>query len=48
MTTHIKGAAAIKGRLQKAWSSGDYGKVSVTLLSMSGLRADLRPNDART
>jgi SAM-dependent methyltransferase len=37
---------AIKGRQQKAWSSGDYGKVGVTLLMMGELLAeavDLHP-----
>jgi SAM-dependent methyltransferase len=37
---------AIKGRQQKAWSSGDYGKVGVTLLVMGELlceAVDLRP-----
>src|SRR5215210_7127978 len=36
----------IKGRQQKAWSSGDYGKVGVTLSMMGELlaeAADLRP-----
>ena len=36
----------IKGRQQKAWSSGDYGKVGVTLLVMGELLAesvDLHP-----
>jgi SAM-dependent methyltransferase len=38
--------ATIKGRQQKAWSSGDYGKVGVTLTSMAELlaeAADLQP-----
>jgi 2-polyprenyl-3-methyl-5-hydroxy-6-metoxy-1,4-benzoquinol methylase len=38
--------AAIKGRQQKAWSSGDYGRVGVTLLVMAELlaeAADLKP-----
>lgn len=38
--------AAIKGRQQKAWSAGDYGRVGVTLLVMGELLAeavDLRP-----
>ncbi len=38
--------ATIKGRQQKAWSAGDYGKVGVTLLAMGELLAeavDLRP-----
>jgi SAM-dependent methyltransferase len=38
--------AAIKGRQQKAWSSGDYGKVGVTLLIMAEQlveAADLQP-----
>ena len=37
---------AIKGRQQKAWSAGDYGKVGVTLLMIGELLAeavDLRP-----
>ena len=37
---------AIKGRQQKAWSAGDYGRVGVTLLMMGELlaeAADLRP-----
>jgi SAM-dependent methyltransferase len=37
----------IKGRQQKAWSSGDYGKVGVTLLIMGELlveAADLQPS----
>ena len=36
----------IKGRQQKAWSAGDYGKVGVTLLMMAELlaeAADLKP-----
>ena len=38
--------ATIKGRQQKAWSSGDYGKVGVTLLMMGELlveAVDLHP-----
>jgi protein-L-isoaspartate O-methyltransferase len=38
--------ATIKGRQQKAWSSGDYGKVGVTLLIMAERLAeavDLQP-----
>jgi SAM-dependent methyltransferase len=38
--------AAIKGKQQKAWSSGDYGKVGVTLTMMAELlaeAADLKP-----
>ncbi|MBA3425928.1 MAG: methyltransferase domain-containing protein [Rubrobacter sp.] len=38
--------AAIKGRQQKAWSSGDYGKVGTTLVVMAELLAeavDLKP-----
>lgn len=38
----------IKGRQQKAWSSGDYGKVGVTLLIMAEQlveAADLQPGD---
>ncbi len=34
MTTQQPDFATIKGRQQKAWSSGDYGKVGVTLLIM--------------
>ncbi len=36
---------AVKERQQKAWSSGDYGKVGVTLIIMAGRfceAADLR------
>jgi 2-polyprenyl-3-methyl-5-hydroxy-6-metoxy-1,4-benzoquinol methylase len=36
----------IKGRQQRAWSSGDYGKVGVTLLAIGELLSeavDLRP-----
>jgi len=39
----------VKGRQQKAWSSGDYGKVGVTLLSMGEQLAetvDLRPGQS--
>ena len=32
--------AAIKERQQKAWSSGDYGKVGVTLVLMAELLAE--------
>ena len=32
--------AAIKGRQQKAWSAGDYGKVGVTLVLMAELLAE--------
>jgi SAM-dependent methyltransferase len=38
--------ATVKGRQQKAWSSGDYGKVGVTLLIMAeqlAEAADLQP-----
>jgi SAM-dependent methyltransferase len=38
----------IKGRQQKAWSTGDYGKVGVTLLMMGeqlAEAADLKPKD---
>jgi SAM-dependent methyltransferase len=38
----------IKGRQKKAWSSGDYGKVGVTLLTMGeqlAEAADLQPGD---
>ena len=41
--------AAIKGRQQKAWSSGDYGRVGVTLLVMAELlaeAADLKPGQS--
>ena len=41
--------ATIKGRQQKAWSSGDYGKVGVTLLVMAELlaeAADLKPGQS--
>jgi SAM-dependent methyltransferase len=40
--------AAIKGRQQMAWSTGDYGKVGVTLLMMGELLADVvnvQPNE---
>jgi SAM-dependent methyltransferase len=39
-TTQSPDLTAIKGRQQKAWSSGDYGKVGVTLLMMGELLAD--------
>ena len=45
-TTQPPHLTAIKGRQQKAWSSGDYGKVGVTLLVMGELlceAVDLRP-----
>ena len=45
-TTQPPDLTAIKGRQQKAWSSGDYGKVGVTLLVMGELlceAVDLRP-----
>jgi len=45
-TTQSPDLAAIKGRQQKAWSSGDYGKVGVTLLMMGELlveAVDLHP-----
>lgn len=38
--------AALDGRQQMAWSSGDYGRVGVTLLVMAELlaeAADLKP-----
>ena len=35
--------ATIKGRQQKAWSSGDYGKVGVTLLIMGEQLAEAVP-----
>ena len=41
--------ATIKGRQQKAWSSGDYGRVGVTLLVMAELlaeAADLKPGQS--
>jgi SAM-dependent methyltransferase len=44
-TPQIPDLTAIKGRQQKAWSSGDYGKVGVTLLVMAerlAEAADLR------
>ena len=46
MTTQTPDLGAIKERQQKAWSSGDYGKVGVTLLVMAELLAeavDLQP-----
>ncbi len=39
-TPQTPGLAAIKGRQQKAWSSGDYGKVGVTLVLMAELLAE--------
>ena len=45
-TPQIPDLATIKGRQQKAWSSGDYGRVGVTLLVMAELlaeAADLKP-----
>jgi SAM-dependent methyltransferase len=45
-TTQPSDLTTIKGRQQKAWSSGDYGKVGVTLLVMAELLAeavDLHP-----
>ncbi len=45
-TTQPPNLTAIKGRQQKAWSSGDYGKVGVTLLVIAELLAeavDLHP-----
>ena len=46
MKTQTPDLTAIKGRQQKAWSSGDYGKVGVTLLVMGELLSeavDLHP-----
>jgi SAM-dependent methyltransferase len=48
-TPQTPNLAAIKGRQQKAWSSGDYGKVGVTLLVMAELlaeAADLKPGQS--
>jgi SAM-dependent methyltransferase len=45
-TTQSPDLSAIKGRQQKAWSAGDYGKVGVTLLMIAELLAEaveLRP-----
>jgi len=45
-TTQTPDLTAIKGRQQKAWSSGDYGKVGVTLLVIGELlceAVDLHP-----
>jgi ubiquinone/menaquinone biosynthesis C-methylase UbiE len=45
-TTQPPDLTSIKGRQQKAWSSGDYGKVGVTLLVMAELLSeavDLHP-----
>ena len=45
-TTQPPDLTTIKGRQQKAWSSGDYGKVGVTLLMIAELLAeavDLHP-----
>jgi SAM-dependent methyltransferase len=45
-TPQIPGLQAVKGRQQKAWSAGDYGKVGVTLTIMGELlaeAADLQP-----
>ena len=45
-TTQNPDLTSIKGRQQKAWSSGDYGKVGVTLLMMGELLSeavDLHP-----
>ena len=45
-TTQFPDLATIKGRQQKAWSSGDYGKVGVALLVIAELLAeevDLHP-----
>jgi ubiquinone/menaquinone biosynthesis C-methylase UbiE len=47
-TTQTPDLMAIKGRQQKAWSAGDYGKVGVTLLMMAELvaeAADLHPGE---
>ena len=38
MTTQNPDLITIKGRQQKAWSAGDYGKVGVTLLMMGELK----------
>jgi len=38
MTTQNPDLITIKGRQEKAWSAGDYGKVGVTLLMMGELR----------
>ena len=48
MTTQTPDLTAVKGRQQKAWSAGDYGKVGVTLLMMAELlaeAADLRSGE---
>lgn len=48
MTTQTLDLTAIKGRQQKAWSSGDYGKVGVTLTVIAELMAeaaDLHPGE---
>ena len=37
MTTQNPDLITIKGRQEKAWSAGDYGKVGVTLLMMGEL-----------
>jgi SAM-dependent methyltransferase len=47
-TTQSPNLTAIKGRQQKAWSSGDYGKVGVTLLVIAEALAeavDLHPGE---
>ncbi|MBA2713917.1 MAG: AzlC family ABC transporter permease [Rubrobacteraceae bacterium] len=47
-TTQAPDLTAIKGRQQKAWSSGDYGKVGATLTVIAELMAeaaDLRPGE---
>jgi 2-polyprenyl-3-methyl-5-hydroxy-6-metoxy-1,4-benzoquinol methylase len=47
-TTQSPNLKAIKGRQQKAWSSGDYGKVGVTLLVIAEALAeavDLHPGE---
>jgi SAM-dependent methyltransferase len=48
MTTQTLDLTAIKGRQQKAWSSGDYGKVGATLTVIAELMAeaaDLHPGE---
>jgi SAM-dependent methyltransferase len=47
-TTQSPDLSAIKGRQQKAWSAGDYGKVGVTLLMIAELlveAVDLHPGE---
>src|SRR5215210_3667806 len=48
ITTQTPDLRAIKGRQQKAWSSGDYGKVGATLTVIAELMAeaaDLHPGE---